>query len=230
MKVIPNLSYFFGISFVLTLMVNSAFSARVGRRLRAGRNVTATVSIELYYECMCPYSRRFITQQLWPTYTKLRKFMKVALVPYGNAHTKERTTENGTRLAEITCQHGPNECRGNVVQCCAVVKTRSTFRVLSFVACMSVFPDAYKRGKECARDAGVSWKTISACATGYEGPRLLYEMGKRTRAQSVYVSHVPYVVVNGRYDRSLERRAVRNLFALVCSLLGSSQPRICSAE
>ena len=52
---------------------------------------TDPVSIELYYESLCPFCRQFITEQLYPTWNKLLKtgIMNVTLVAYGNAVEKE---------------------------------------------------------------------------------------------------------------------------------------------
>ena len=44
-----------------------------------------TVNIQVYYESLCPDSINFITQQLYPTYLILGKYMNVEFIPFGNA-------------------------------------------------------------------------------------------------------------------------------------------------
>ena len=43
------------------------------------------LSIQVYYESLCPDSKNFITTQLYPTYQKLGKYLKVDFKPFGNA-------------------------------------------------------------------------------------------------------------------------------------------------
>lgn len=42
------------------------------------------VKVALYYESLCPYSIRFFTEILYPTYVLLNEIMDVDLIPYGN--------------------------------------------------------------------------------------------------------------------------------------------------
>lgn len=42
------------------------------------------VAVTLYYQSLCPGSRVFISQQLFPTWSMLQDIMTVTLVPYGN--------------------------------------------------------------------------------------------------------------------------------------------------
>ena len=42
------------------------------------------VSIRAYYEALCGGCIHFITQELEPTYMKLKKYLNVQLYPYGN--------------------------------------------------------------------------------------------------------------------------------------------------
>ena len=44
-----------------------------------------TVNIQVYYESLCPDSINFITQQLYPTYQTLGKYMNIEFIPFGNA-------------------------------------------------------------------------------------------------------------------------------------------------
>ncbi|KFM75245.1 Gamma-interferon-inducible lysosomal thiol reductase, partial [Stegodyphus mimosarum] len=63
---------------------------------RAARPVNVTV----YYESLCPDSGRFFAEQLQPTYEVIPSYMKVELVPYGNARYK---FQGGKYV--FTCQH-----------------------------------------------------------------------------------------------------------------------------
>lgn len=56
---------------------------------RPDRSVSP-VAVTLYYQSLCPGSRVFISQQLFPTWSMLQDIMTVTLVPYGN--TKVRRT------------------------------------------------------------------------------------------------------------------------------------------
>lgn len=71
------------------------------------------ISVQIYYESLCPDSKAFIVQQLYPTYSKLGKYLRVEFKPFGNA--KFVPSGNGW---DFTCQHGPDECQGNLYQAC----------------------------------------------------------------------------------------------------------------
>lgn len=43
------------------------------------------IKVSVYYESLCPYSIRFITQQLYPNYYRFAASLDVDLVPYGKA-------------------------------------------------------------------------------------------------------------------------------------------------
>ena len=46
------------------------------------------VVIEVYYESLCPDSQRFITEQLYPTWKTLGKYMEVKFFPFGKASVR----------------------------------------------------------------------------------------------------------------------------------------------
>ncbi|CAL8261866.1 unnamed protein product [Arctogadus glacialis] len=52
--------------------------------LSATRQRRPPVAVALYYDSLCPGSRLFLTQQLFPTWTLLQDVMELTLVPYGN--------------------------------------------------------------------------------------------------------------------------------------------------
>merc|ERR1712215_608740 len=73
-------------------------------------------NLGVYYESLCPYSRQFIREEVWPAYQDLADYFDVYFVAYGNAKTTG-SLESGF---SIECQHGQRECEGNEVQACTV--------------------------------------------------------------------------------------------------------------
>lgn len=71
--------------------------------------------MQLYYESLCPDSISFIKNQLLPNWAEFSDFLEVEFVIYGNAVT---TPDPNKRGYSFKCQHGPNECSGNMYQAC----------------------------------------------------------------------------------------------------------------
>ena len=46
------------------------------------------VKVTLYYEALCGGCHQWISDEMYPTYQKLGKYMDVEFVPYGNAHVR----------------------------------------------------------------------------------------------------------------------------------------------
>merc|ERR1719427_1670214 len=48
---------------------------------------SAKPNLGVYYESLCPYSRQFIREEVWPAYQVLADYFDVYFVAYGNAKT-----------------------------------------------------------------------------------------------------------------------------------------------
>ncbi|XP_071910308.1 gamma-interferon-responsive lysosomal thiol protein-like isoform X3 [Coffea arabica] len=71
------------------------------------------VVLSLYYESLCPYCANFIVNQLVKVFqTDLASIVQLRLVPWGNT----QITPNNAWV----CQHGPDECKLNMVEACAI--------------------------------------------------------------------------------------------------------------
>ncbi|XP_064476912.1 gamma-interferon-inducible lysosomal thiol reductase-like [Ornithodoros turicata] len=189
---------------------------------------TENVSVDVYYECMCPFSVNFVIKQLWPTYKKLGDHMEVRLYPYGNARTRTHKDGNGRATDIISCQHGPRECEGNTVQCCVLDLFRDTATQVGFVACMMSARHPYEAGPQCASEMCLPWHLISQCASSSYGKTLLKEMGRKTRQAVPPVRAVPHIVINGQHNGYYTGRARSNLTSLICDLL-KQKPSPCRA-
>merc|ERR1712154_330733 len=78
-----------------------------------------TVKLSVHYESLCGDSIRFVTKQLYPAWKHFGEdILKVDLNPFGKANF----TASQTGSWDFTCQHGPDECRGNKVQACILDK------------------------------------------------------------------------------------------------------------
>ncbi|KAL3172932.1 hypothetical protein MRX96_012676 [Rhipicephalus microplus] len=185
------------------------------------------VEVRLFYETHCPYSRQFITSQLWPVYLKLSDRLDVDLVPYGMALKREFVDADGRRRTEISCQHGRNECVANMIQACAVSLYSDTYQLLAYVVCMESSENPHRVAKSCSSRVGISWSALEHCMTTRTGHRLLLMMGHKTASHRPAVPYVPFVVVNGRHGEEVQRRAVSDFLGVVCFMFAEPVPPAC---
>ena len=71
------------------LNVNKAFVAR------CYRDDFPTVDVNLYYEALCPACMNFVSNELYPAYHNLGKYINLKLLPYGNTETWDKTDSEG---------------------------------------------------------------------------------------------------------------------------------------
>lgn len=113
-------------------------------------------------------------------------------VPYGNAET----APDGT----VTCQHGPSECQGNMLEACAIAHSPG-MEWLDFITCMYAgYRSVPANGQSCAAKAKLNWATLTKCfggGTGTEGKALIAANAARTNALNPSHQYVPWLVVNG---------------------------------
>lgn len=192
------------------LTMSPSFATNDNQRYRLKQ-----VKLEVFYDSLCPYSIRFIRNQLSPTINSFEKMIDLILVPSGNG--KIITYENGTMM--FKCAHGINECLGNKLHSCAIAKLNVSMDVLvSFIGCTLARRTPHKNGEKCAQRMGLEFREVANCFSSQEGDLLLAQMiGYSTEETTIHGKrYVPWIVVNGKHDEKTQRQSQKNLKRLLC--------------
>ncbi|XP_014599257.1 PREDICTED: gamma-interferon-inducible lysosomal thiol reductase-like [Polistes canadensis] len=192
--------------------------------------VPTLVNVHVYYESLCGDSMRWIRDQLVPSYTSLKKYLKITLIPYGKA---TQTRESETGLWHFSCQHGSSECLGNKAQACAIHAIESDYQenerqgqIVNLIGC--TMSDRYPPSavETCATKQNLKEETrtrISECIKSSLADDLLAANGDKTWALNPPLSFVPTIIINGVYSKENQNLALNNFAQLICSLLSDNE-------
>ncbi|CAJ1071803.1 gamma-interferon-inducible lysosomal thiol reductase-like [Xyrichtys novacula] len=182
------------------------------------------VQVALYYESLCPGCRLFLTEMLFPTWLLLNEFMSVTLVPYGNAREKP----DGQKYV-YECQHGEEECLGNMIETCLLNMTEMAFPI---IFCMESSTDVLKSAQSCVQlySPQLSWDTVMGCVKGDLGNQLMHQNALKTEALNPPHDYVPWITVNGVHTDDLQQKASTSLFSLVCGMIKGTKPEACGGS
>lgn len=177
------------------------------------------VNVSLYYESLCPGCRQFLVLQLVPTLILLQDIMNVELVPFGNA---KETPEH-----KFVCQHGDDECLGNMIEACTLDKFG--IGAILPIFCMESSTDVLKAAQPCLEvyQPGEAWDSVMKCVKGDQGYKLMHENAVKTGALKPPHEYVPWITINGEHTDALQDKAMNSLFSLVCSLYKGEKPAAC---
>ncbi|XP_056246549.1 gamma-interferon-inducible lysosomal thiol reductase-like [Seriola aureovittata] len=180
-----------------------------------------SIQVGLYYESLCPGCRGFLTEMLFPTWLLLSDIMTVTLVPYGNAVEKP----DGQKFV-FDCQHGEQECLGNMIETCLLNMTTIAFPV---IFCMESSSDVINSAKSCLEiyNPQLSWDKVMGCVKGDLGNQLMHLNAMKTKALNPPHKYVPWVTINGEHTDDLQDKAMNSLFTLVCNMYKGTKPAAC---
>ncbi|XP_066149341.1 GILT-like protein 1 [Euwallacea fornicatus] len=197
------------------------------------------VAVNIYYESLCPDSRKFFTQQLYPSLQgNLSNFVNLTLVPYGKTKMEFKTNEY-----EFDCHHGPKECEGNKIQACALKlieqgKPTEGFGfnkvAVGFINCL--MDKTEKKGdnatfptKDCAEINHVNnLNLIENCAAHSDGSNYLATLGTQTNEVSNPLKSVPTIVFNGQFKADDNALAQTNFVKSLCQYITKDKPSECN--
>lgn len=188
------------------------------------------VQLTLYFESLCPDCKNFFRSQLTKTYTALSDIINLTLVPYGNAR-EEKDAASGKW--KYTCQHGEDECVGNLIETCAIHLLKNISVYFPFISCIEhdQFGTPQFSAKKCAKQQGIDLQPIMDCSTSSLGNSLEHQMALKTEALNPPHKYVPWVTLNGVHTEEIEKKAEADLTALICDTYkGSPKPAACNKK
>lgn len=181
----------------------------------------STVKLTLFYEALCPYSIDFFNQQLTPAFKLLHNYIKLDLLPYGNA---KQTHSHGRW--NFTCQHGKLECEYNKLQACTIKVLKHQNKYFDFIACLMKDKNETQNLSKCADKYSIDLTEINKCRESRSGDSYLAKLGKRTHNFKPQIQGVPTVAFNNVYTEKDQDDALNNLKKVVCRHL-SPRPKAC---
>ncbi|XP_053617880.1 gamma-interferon-inducible lysosomal thiol reductase-like isoform X2 [Plodia interpunctella] len=166
--------------------------------LKMAAEQSETVDLKVYYESLCPACKDLDQTQLKRVINLLSPSLNIKTYPYGNADTWE---DNGK--VEFKCQHGPEECHGNMLHACSLQHNPNHTQALLFNICMMESTDDSQGSDDaaaarCASEMNVEvYKdAIIECANGEEGVKLHKYYGEESKKANF--NYVPFVLINGQ--------------------------------
>ncbi|KAG2287322.1 hypothetical protein Bca4012_032148 [Brassica carinata] len=147
------------------------------------------VKLNLYYESLCPYSQKFINDDLVKLFeSDLHRITDLKLVPFGNAKVSDNLT--------VTCQHGEEECKLNAIGACAIKTWPNPKMHYWFIRCVE--KDTKNWESSCFKTYGGE-KAIRDCYSGDLSKKyLILGYAKQTLNLMPKKEYVPWVTVNGK--------------------------------
>ncbi|NXS64555.1 GILT reductase, partial [Brachypteracias leptosomus] len=206
------------------------------------RPAAAPVELSLFYESLCPACRWFLVQQVFTAWLLLPpETLNITLVPYGNAqvgaapaaavgahpgtaspcsHQLVPQERNVSGKWQFECQHGPEECLGNMIEACLMHEAKnfsiyfpvifclesSTSPTKNLEACLQVYAPQLDRGR------------LAACVQGDTGAALMHHNAQLTEALDPPHQYVPWILINGKHTDELQAQAEASLLGLICRL------------
>mmetsp|Transcript_58430 Transcript_58430/g.183216 ORF Transcript_58430/g.183216 Transcript_58430/m.183216 type:complete len:273 (-) Transcript_58430:68-886(-) len=197
------------------------------------------VTLEVFYESMCPYCHVFFNETLrsfWQD-TEMRSLVDLRLHPAGNlqAIPAENVSdgyffwhpEQRSHRYLYICQHGESECIGNLIHMCAQRVLVDPDKYMALYFCMSTMTSAVpeKASFECMQELSIDPEPIRDCVTSPEANEEMYRVVQADVGLEPPRKYVPWVVVNGRHLEIENGQA--NLHTALCTALGERAPASC---
>ena len=171
--------------------------------------------ITIYMESLCPYCIELITTSIKEFYTKVTKpnVAYIELIPYGNA---KEVYESSTNKYSFTCQHGDNECYGNLISTCSL---NVLGRINGQLNIICLLENIYNFNRDfdltleyCLSSKPELIQEIKDCVQSDIGNFYEHQMAQKTGEHS----GVPWILVDGIFDEDTNDAIWTSLIDYLC--------------
>ncbi|KMT05397.1 hypothetical protein BVRB_7g175270 [Beta vulgaris subsp. vulgaris] len=183
-------------------------------------NLAEKVTLDLYYESLCPFSANFISNELPNLFLNgLIDIVDLRLFPWGNARLNS---------GNFDCQHGPDECLLNTVEACAIDTWPNLNDHFPYISCVEtlVYEGNYTKWPICFKEFDLDPNTLTGCYKGAYGKKLELKYANLTAQLNPPHTYVPWVLVAGKpiylnYP---------NFMSYICKAYKGPTPSACKKE
>jgi interferon gamma-inducible protein 30 len=146
--------------------------------------------------------------------------VNITIYPYGNAN--ERQEANGSYA--FTCQHGVDECMGNLVETCFI--NLVSFNQDNFMDFMLTYEaDLEKNSRDPYGTAqtilstgsyAVTWDQMNSCLNSNQGNIWEHQMAVWT--QQANHQYTPWITLNGKHTNTIQNECSASTLECTCSV------------
>ncbi|KAL3892301.1 hypothetical protein ACJMK2_004518 [Sinanodonta woodiana] len=133
---------------------------------------------------------------------------------------------------EFKCQHGEEECIGNIIETCTIYLTRNISVYFPFIHCIETTKGHIENAtQKCAsKFKGIDLDKIMGCSKSSLGNELEHQMALLTEALQPPHTYVPWVTLNGVHTDDIQDMAENDLVNLICQTYQGPKPAGCQKE
>ncbi len=180
-------------------------------------HIISTLTIDVYYESLCPGCSKFISQN-FKNYLDKNK-LNTTIINFIPAGFSNETYNSSSKRYEFKCHHGPNECYGNIVSAC-FIDILGRVNSYKYLVCLETIASRLqgnftKAIDMCTRDSPQLKELVNECANGEQGNKLIHFNIQRTKTDKM--EYVPYITVNGVFSEKVGDSILKNLYEYLCS-------------
>jgi interferon gamma-inducible protein 30 len=169
--------------------------------------------IDIYMESLCPGCQQFTVNQVKNFLSRAgnQELAVINFIPYGNAY--ETKTQSGY---SFTCQHGAKECRGNLIETCAINVFENSY-ANNFIICLESYGsgDFDTIASYCLSKDSKGLGNLKNCLNSAVSNSMQHEMAVKTNSLNPPHKWVPWIVVDGVNDDNIT--STGDLAEYICS-------------
>ena len=199
----------------IPIEIGDPYEVFIQETFKAQKPKSFIPKIQVYIESLCPDCVNFITGAFKEFYEKVKNpnLAEIEFIPYGNAKEVYNTSTN---KYDFSCQHGENECYGNLIETCSI-QIQGRIKSYETILCIESNIENYDLNFDntlefCLKNDQKILQEIKNCVESDMGNLYEHQMAQKTEEHN----HVPWIVVNGIHDEDTENKIIESLIDYIC--------------